>query len=87
MPAVGIDPGQLEAADLWVVSRDSNDATRRHDRGSDGPVLRRLARDYERDRGVSEAFIRRAAINTMIRRLDRGQPAKRQTRRLLNPPE
>jgi transposase len=48
---------------------------------------RRLARDYERDPAVSEAFIRWAAINTMIRRLDRGRPAKRQTRRLLNPPE
>jgi hypothetical protein len=33
-----------------------------------------LARDYERDPAVSEAFIRWAAINTMIRRL-------------LNPPE
>jgi transposase len=48
---------------------------------------RRLARDYERDPAISEAFIRWAAINTMIRRLDRGRPAKRQTRRLLNPPE
>jgi transposase len=48
---------------------------------------RRLARDYERDPAVSEAFIRWAAINTMIRRLDRGRPAKRQTRRPLNPPE
>jgi transposase len=48
---------------------------------------RRLARDYERDPAVSEAFIRWAAINTMIRRLDRGRPATRQTRRLLNPPE
>jgi transposase len=33
---------------------------------------RRLARDYERDPAMSEAFIRWAAINTMIRRLDRG---------------
>ena len=48
---------------------------------------RRLARDYERDPATSEAFIRWAAINTMIRRLDCGRPAKRQTRRLLNPPE
>jgi transposase len=48
---------------------------------------RRLARDYERDPAVSEAFIRWAAINTMVRRLDRGGPAKRQTRRLLNAPE
>ena len=48
---------------------------------------RRLARDYERDPAVSEVFIRWAAINTMIRRLDRGQPAKRRTRRLLDPPE
>jgi transposase len=48
---------------------------------------RRLARDYERDPAVSEAFIRWAAINTMIRRLDRGRPAKRQTRRPFNPPE
>ena len=48
---------------------------------------RRLARDYERDPAVSEAFIRWAAINTMIRRLDRGRAAKRQPRRLLNPPE
>ena len=48
---------------------------------------RRLARDYERDPAVSEAFIRWAAINTMIRRLDRGRPARRQTRRLLDPPE
>jgi hypothetical protein len=42
---------------------------------------RRLARDYERDPAVSEAFIRWAAINTMIRRLDRGRPATRR-----NPP-
>jgi transposase len=35
---------------------------------------RRLARDYERDPGVSEALIRWAAINTMVRRLDRGDP-------------
>ena len=48
---------------------------------------RRLARDYERDPAVSEAFIRWAAINTMIRRLDRGRPATRQKRRIINPPE
>jgi transposase len=48
---------------------------------------RRLARDYERDPAISEAFIRWAAINTMIRRLNRGQSAKRQTQRLPNPPE
>jgi hypothetical protein len=47
---------------------------------------RRLARDYERDPAVSEAFIRWAAINTMVRRLDRGGPARRQNRRLLNTP-
>jgi hypothetical protein len=47
---------------------------------------RRLARDYERDPAVSEAFTRWAAINMMIRRLDRGRPAKRQTRHPLNPP-
>ncbi|BFU44603.1 IS5 family transposase [Krasilnikovia sp. MM14-A1004] len=38
---------------------------------------RRLARDYERDPAVSEALIRWAAINTMVRRLDRGKPATR----------
>jgi transposase len=47
---------------------------------------RRLARDYERDPAVSEALIRWAAVNTMVRRLARGGPAKRQTRRLLNEP-
>jgi transposase len=47
---------------------------------------RRLARDYERDPETSEALIRWVAINTMVRRLDRGRPAERQTRRLLNPP-
>jgi hypothetical protein len=46
----------------------------------------RLARDYEGDPAVSEAFTRWAAINMMIRRLDRGRPAKRQTRHPLNPP-
>ena len=42
---------------------------------------RRLARDYERDRAISEAMIRWAAINTMTRRLARGRPATRQQRR------
>ncbi len=48
---------------------------------------RRLARDYERDPAVSEALIRWAAINTMIRRLDRGRPATRQRSRLITAPE
>jgi hypothetical protein len=48
---------------------------------------RRLARDYERDPEVSEALIRWAAINTMIRRLDRGRPATRQARRTFNTSE
>jgi transposase len=61
----------------WVIERSLAWLTAHH----------RLARDYERDAAVSEASIRWAAINTMIRRLDRGRPAKRQTRRLLNPPE
>ncbi|UQU67426.1 IS5 family transposase [Couchioplanes caeruleus] len=47
---------------------------------------RRLARDYERDPAVSEALIRWAAINTMVRRLDRGRPATRQARRTLSAP-
>jgi hypothetical protein len=42
---------------------------------------------FERDPAVSEAFIRWAAINTMIRRLDRGRPATRQERRIINTPE
>jgi hypothetical protein len=42
---------------------------------------RRLARDYERDPAVSEAMIRWAAINTITRRLARGEPATRQQRR------
>jgi hypothetical protein len=41
---------------------------------------RRLARDYERDPAVSEAMIRWAAINQMIRRLTRGRAATRQQR-------
>lgn len=42
---------------------------------------RRLARDYERDPAYSEAMIRWAAINGMVRRLARGAPATRQSRR------
>jgi transposase len=42
---------------------------------------RRLARDYERDPAYSEAMIRWAAIGGMARRLTRGRPATRQTRR------
>jgi transposase len=42
---------------------------------------RRLARDYERHPEISEAMIRWAAINGMLRRLTRGQPAARQARR------
>jgi transposase len=38
---------------------------------------RRLARDYERDPANSEAMIRWAAINTMVRRIARGRPATR----------
>ncbi len=38
---------------------------------------RRLARDYERHPATSEAMIRWAAINTMVRRLTRGGPATR----------
>lgn len=41
---------------------------------------RRLARDYERKPSTSEAMIRWAAINQMIRRLTRGKPATRQQR-------
>jgi hypothetical protein len=47
----------------------------------------RRSHDYEHDPAVSEALIRWAAINTMIRRLDRGRPATRQRRRLLTAPE
>lgn len=60
----------------WVVERSLSWIT----------AHRRLARDYERDPQVSEALIRWAAINTMIRRLDRGRPATRQQRRTFNPP-
>jgi transposase len=49
---------------------------------------RRLARDYERDPAVSEAMIRWAAINQMVRRLTRGGAASRQQRwRLPTTPE
>jgi transposase len=41
----------------------------------------RLARDYERIPEVSEAIIRWAAIAGMARRITRGTPARRQTRR------
>ena len=44
---------------------------------------RRLARDYERQPEVSEAIIRWAAINGMLRRITRGRPARRQARRPL----
>jgi transposase len=54
----------------WVVERSLARLT----------AHRRLARDP----AVSEAFIRWAAINTMVRPLARGGPAKRQTRHLLN---
>jgi transposase len=46
---------------------------------------RRLARDHERDPAISEAMIRRAAINTMTRRLARAGPATRQQRRTFTP--
>lgn len=42
---------------------------------------RRLARDYERDPAYSEAMIRWAAINGMLRLLARGRSATRQARR------
>ena len=48
---------------------------------------RRLARDYERDPAVSEALIRWAAINQMVRRLARGGPARRRHRRTFNQPD
>jgi hypothetical protein len=34
-----------------------------------------MARDYERDPAVSEAMIRWAAINTITRRIARGDPS------------
>jgi transposase len=42
---------------------------------------RRLARDYERHPEISEAVVRWAAINGMLRRVTRGHPARRQRRR------
>lgn len=39
---------------------------------------RRLARDYERQPATSEAMIRWAAIDGMVRRLARGGPTRRQ---------
>ena len=45
---------------------------------------RRLARDYERHPAISEAMIRWAQINGMIRRLAHGQPANRQKARTLD---
>ncbi|WP_229784283.1 transposase [Pilimelia anulata] len=48
---------------------------------------RRLARDYERTTKVSEAMIRWAAINQMLRRLTRGHPAHRQQHRRFDWPD
>ena len=44
---------------------------------------RRLARDYERHPEISEAMIRWAAIDLLVRRLARGRPAQRPGRRPL----
>jgi hypothetical protein len=41
----------------------------------------RLARDYERHPEISEAIIRWAATNGMLRRITREKPASRQRRR------
>ncbi|WP_414706247.1 transposase [Pseudonocardia sp. HH130629-09] len=46
---------------------------------------RRLARDYERHPTTAEAMIRWAAINTITRRIARGEPARRQQRYVLTP--
>ena len=46
---------------------------------------RRLARDYERHPATSEAMIRWAAINTITRRIARGEPATRQQKRTFTP--
>ncbi|ANY06258.1 IS5 family transposase [Pseudonocardia sp. HH130630-07] len=46
---------------------------------------RRLARDYERHPAVSEAMIRWAAINTITRRIARGEPARRQQKYVVTP--
>ena len=43
-------------------------------------AYRRLARDYERHPEASEAIIRWAAINGMLRQITRGHPARRQLR-------
>ncbi|GGK36004.1 hypothetical protein GCM10010124_30830 [Pilimelia terevasa] len=48
---------------------------------------RRLARDYERTTTVSEAMIRWAAINQMLRRLTRDHPTQRQKRRHFDWPD
>ena len=48
---------------------------------------RRLARDYERDPAVSEALIRWAAINQMVRRLARSGPARRRQRHTFDQPD
>ncbi|WFE26131.1 IS5 family transposase [Solwaraspora sp. WMMD791] len=50
-------------------------------------ACRRLARDYERHPAVSEAMIRWAAINQMVRRLTRGGPSRRQRRRTFDWPD
>ncbi|MGS2640874.1 IS5 family transposase [Streptosporangium sp. LJ11] len=49
-------------------------------------ACRRLARDYERHSGVSEAIVRWAAIAGMARRITHGRPAQRQRRRVFRCP-
>jgi transposase len=64
-------PGQKGFAVIprrWVVERSLAWLT----------AHRRLARDYERHPATSEAMIRWAAINGMVRRIARGKPATRQ---------
>lgn len=46
---------------------------------------RRLARDYERHPATAEAMIRWAAINTITRRIARGEPTRRQQKYVLTP--
>lgn len=46
---------------------------------------RRLARDYERHPATAEAMIRWAAINTITRRIARGEPARRQQKYIFVP--
>nr|WP_226366992.1 transposase [Pseudonocardia sp. ICBG162] len=46
---------------------------------------RRLARDYERHPAISEAMIRWAAINTITRRIARGEPTRRQQKHIFTP--